>query len=271
MLANVLPGLREVRAPLLGGYLWLFALWLVYYPQVRGKTEDYVVLASIGDVAEAGTPIAVGVAVSVIAYLVGSLTDGTLQGARKTVAKRYAPEILADPDYAPSIRAYSSMEILADGIVKDAERRLGARNAEIADLPDALFGDAFSLDVAEDDRSPERLSSALQADIVAELPLVATRLMVESPELYASSDRLRAEAQLRFSVALALPAVLLVAAMQYSALWALGGIACAIFYSQAQVRARESSDLLVDALLIGKVEAPAAQRLHKAVDELVEG
>ncbi len=67
-----LPGVREVRSALAGGYLWIFFFWLAIDPLV-GKgdldSEPYRSAHHLGDVLG---PVALGIAISFVAYLIGT-------------------------------------------------------------------------------------------------------------------------------------------------------------------------------------------------------
>ena len=39
MLSSLVPGLRELRAPLAGGYLWLISIWLIFGDALPGRSE----------------------------------------------------------------------------------------------------------------------------------------------------------------------------------------------------------------------------------------
>jgi hypothetical protein len=65
MLLNLLPGLRELRAPLAAGFLWLFAAWLAFegaIPEPAGAPEFFDQFEAVGAAA----------ALTFAAYLVGS-------------------------------------------------------------------------------------------------------------------------------------------------------------------------------------------------------
>ena len=57
MLASLLPGLRDLRAPLAAGYVWLAAGWLYFAPQLPASVNEADgVLKDIYRVADAGNP-----------------------------------------------------------------------------------------------------------------------------------------------------------------------------------------------------------------------
>jgi hypothetical protein len=79
MLASLLPGLRDLRAPLSAGYLWLTAGWLYFAPQLPASINDTRgVLKDIYRVVHADSPLAVGVGLTFAAYIVGILSTGLL-------------------------------------------------------------------------------------------------------------------------------------------------------------------------------------------------
>lgn len=73
ILGSILPGLREIRGPVVAGYLWLLLLWLLLDPQTPSPDEGglYAQLVSLSE--DIG-PIGQAVAASVAAYLLGSVS-----------------------------------------------------------------------------------------------------------------------------------------------------------------------------------------------------
>ncbi|MHC3475219.1 hypothetical protein ACYF6T_42040 [Streptomyces sp. 7R007] len=71
MLATLLPGVREIRTPLTVGYTWLLVLWLAVGYRMPEPGSAQGVPADVYRLAHAAGLGAVGIAVSVIAYLVG--------------------------------------------------------------------------------------------------------------------------------------------------------------------------------------------------------
>jgi hypothetical protein len=73
MLTNLLPGLRDLRAPLSAGYLWLAAGWLYFAPQLPASVENAQgVLKDIYRVVDASEFIAVLTGLSFVAYILGN-------------------------------------------------------------------------------------------------------------------------------------------------------------------------------------------------------
>ncbi len=73
MLASVLPGLREVRAPLAAGFIWLVSLWFLIEPNWP-EHENSGVVASANHLLANLSILGQGVAISFVAYILGSFS-----------------------------------------------------------------------------------------------------------------------------------------------------------------------------------------------------
>jgi hypothetical protein len=72
MLLNLLPGLRDLRAPLAAGYLWLTAGWLYFAPRLPNSVNDAQgVLKDVYRIVNASSPVAVATALTFVAYILG--------------------------------------------------------------------------------------------------------------------------------------------------------------------------------------------------------
>lgn len=78
MLASLLPGLRDVRAPLAAGYLWLVACWLTLEPSVPERADAHGVVASLYRADDVLSVVGLGLVLAFAAYLLGSLSASTL-------------------------------------------------------------------------------------------------------------------------------------------------------------------------------------------------
>ena len=152
MLAGILPGLRDVRAPLAAGYLWLCFGWLIVSDDVA--TAEGVV----GRVVELGgvvTDAALAVAASFAAYLIGSLSEDFFR--------------------AWLIRLVHTFVWLPD---IEAEARLEVENIDTSTL-DAATIDA---EIAKLENTASRLDaeSSLRIAIVPPLVAIYVYLVVDS-------------------------------------------------------------------------------------------
>jgi hypothetical protein len=73
VLANVMPGLRELRAPLAAGYLWLVVAWLVFGGAVPTKDEVQEPLDRLYELEPVVSDLGRAVVASVAAYVIGSI------------------------------------------------------------------------------------------------------------------------------------------------------------------------------------------------------
>lgn len=70
--SSLIPGMREVRAPLIGGYLWLLFAFLLVHPEVPAAGDNRV-YTELNEIADVVGPIGLAIAGAIAAYLVGSL------------------------------------------------------------------------------------------------------------------------------------------------------------------------------------------------------
>ena len=87
ILANALPGFRDMRAPLMSGYLWLVFIWLLVEPDLTKRPED-AVLRSIYDLATSAGSVWVGIAAGTFAYLAGSVTQMMTEWVEQRLDRR---------------------------------------------------------------------------------------------------------------------------------------------------------------------------------------
>jgi|GEM_PF-4399644 len=80
-LFSVLPGLREIRAPLAGGYVWLAAGWLIWGDALPTE-DDAPIYHRFAELIHALGPIGIAVLVSIMGYLIGSLVQSTVTSLR---------------------------------------------------------------------------------------------------------------------------------------------------------------------------------------------
>jgi hypothetical protein len=86
MLANLLPGIRELRAPLASGYLWLVLMWIIVSPQLpESRNESEGLVKYLYELSSVISSEGVGVVVlSFAAYVAGLIANGvTLEPLRK--------------------------------------------------------------------------------------------------------------------------------------------------------------------------------------------
>jgi hypothetical protein len=223
----------------------------------------------------------VGVAVGVAAHLVGSLSQGLTTAFNRTA--RANPLSLLGQRVLSDFLSYE---------MDDVDRRLQrARVTWLQAFPSlsrALpgSGDTSLLDIelpsgpigadsvresqrsedldAEDLETPTRvrLHQLTMEAIQVELRQTATRLVGTEAELFGLIDRLQAEAELRFAIALPLAALVAVLTVEFHPIWLLGLVAILGLLAQG-IRSRvEAGDRTVDAIALGRVIPPSLERLR---------
>src|SRR3954451_24364847 len=73
ILANALPGFRDLRGPVVAGYLWLLVLWIAFTPDLDSRPPAGFA-ADVYDLAQDLGRVPIFAALSVAAYLIGSLS-----------------------------------------------------------------------------------------------------------------------------------------------------------------------------------------------------
>jgi hypothetical protein len=91
ILASVVPGLRDVRGPLVAGYLWLLVAWLIVDPDPKFRDASGA-LRAVVNLAHAIGPFATAIAVSVAAYLIGAVSH-VFSGVAASLIGALAPHV----------------------------------------------------------------------------------------------------------------------------------------------------------------------------------
>lgn len=211
MIANVLPGLREVRTPLVIGYILLMSFWLMFFDVLprsgREFNKEYPILGSI--INHVG-PVGVGAAVSLTAYLVGifaARTSSTLfqirsapveasasrirQRARRIVSFTHTAEI---DELDERLRELVSHE-LED--IEDDESRKRVRDS--VSLPVGRSTRLFNVR-KEKDGDPVALPPEVRVRVEAKSGRIDDRILTRSTDLFNEISRARSEAEFRASL-----------------------------------------------------------------------
>ena len=308
LLASALPGLRDLRAPLIAGYLWLLFAWIVSAGHVDSGDA---VIGDILDASSAAGDFATLVALSVAAYLVGAISQPVSDAARSAVLWVWN----ADPynDYGMSAGPPQRMQRLGWMLVgpvvvvwrrlkrffgvgqateppeddpaswiQEAIPSLGARAEDAEILRPALEraralaelvdegGAALPLAAQQIGVRLEPRVRALGRELSRELDLPATLLVGDQPMLFSEVDRLRAEADIRTTVAPPLVAIAFAASAQSSAWWLLLALGAFVLLVLGAQRYEQSRKAIRDAMTFGKVESAAVKRFDAWLDEEVK-
>jgi hypothetical protein len=257
LLLNLLPGLRELRASLAAGYIWLAGLWVLVGDSIPHERPTGGLLADVWSLSDAIGKTAILAGVTFIAYLVGSLLEvdpegrwgsGVVEVMRtrmKRVKGRFGEKSTHSVKTVPlsfNGTQYITRYFIQNGWLKP--RPWVTSWAASEELPDWLISRRFLVD-----------------EFVDEVPQLATRLQIRNPDLYGKYDRLLTEAALRMTIAA--PASFLLIALAIRAdlrLWqrlavvGLGALIGLLLLWHGAGRNLAARDVLIQALTIGEVE-----------------
>jgi len=287
MLTNLLPGLRDLRAPLAAGYLWLAGFWLLVVNAVPARSAATGVLAHIYTLASALGRGTVLVAISFVAYLIGSVLSVDADGA---VVASLAPRVTRVLGERESINIVQvrgvnitgrlSIKVIDDIIDKAIQLKA---SAVLPIMPGKFHDnddDTIKVVLAEWNAGvkypifPRRhgrllhheyerygwvnspwalLSSNMIENLLREIRQLVTKLRVSSPPLFDQYDRARGEAEFRISVAFPLIFLAGVLAWKWTPLWLLLLLGVILIMESGLRRAREATDVVAQAALAGYV------------------
>lgn len=275
MFMSLLPGIRDLRAPLAAGYLWIAFAWVCVFDRVPGREQASGLLGGVYELADdLGTGPTL-IIVSFIAYLLGAVLavtgmpplsalrsvagDGYWRLVRGQLSRETIDQIKARvqqvreaafqrplPEPDASIAAASPIELeLPSSGGPGLAQAVSEYNAAGVDVPSG----PHSWPTAVWESFPWRLADGL----LRESEQLVTRLRLESQALFDEYDRARGEAELRLSVAPPIAALALALGIRWSGWFALGVIGAAALMYSGLGKARQARDVLAQACLAGTV------------------
>ncbi|MEU1519106.1 hypothetical protein ABZ490_44420 [Streptomyces sp. NPDC005811] len=258
MLTSLLPGMRNLRAPLAAGSLWLVALWLLVGRDLPKPGATSGLLADLYDAAIwAGKP-AVFAALAFIAYLLGAISTAGVALAIALLAPLLVPAVAFDPpDASGGSRAarYVWPWSPAYWATRHGAHRDDGSHVLLPPrpkrIPTAKGLDALTRTLIHLGLDP-RLTLL---PLIDDLPLVPARLIGTDQELFAEFDRIRAEAEFRVSIGPPMT-VLSSALLPHSAWWGLLMSVPVLLFVHGMWLYWDSNDLLAEALRAGRVNSP---------------
>lgn len=290
MLASLLPGLRELRAPLAAGYTWIFGLWVMLRDlniesgPVRAFREDITQLA-----AWIGKPALIG-AVTFVAYIIGTVSisathrmdevitadirtrghwlltrikpnfHGKLQIAqalRDAAVNKLCNRFLEDEVFRASVLEYvSEVQIRA--------QREGRRPHEI--IADVRIDHMRRSATKDYLYRWHLLELVAQLDPYVEaakedLDYIASRLLGKEDQLYGEYDRLIAEGNFRLGMSLPLAFVVLEISVNVSIWFAFSIVIPIVLLYVGSASWSAAERKLAVALAAERVDSPTLSRL----------
>lgn len=251
ILASALPGFRDLRAPLVAGYMWLLFAWLLLEPNLDVRPHSGPG-AAFFDLTHELNRLEIALAVGVAAYLIGSVSQSVSTGMR------FVWSFTPLNAMSGGFRIYPQDQILE--IRQKGERKLEAVSNE---------GEIAPIDLTRLQSELAQRADEAERELYRELDLPAVLLVGEKSELFAEVDRLRAEGELRLAVIpplLALTALLTIS----GSLWWLSTLpAIAVLFVQGVRKEVDARKGIADALSYGRIPSSSAAKFDQWVEKLL--
>jgi hypothetical protein len=234
VLDKILPGLREVRTPLVCGYFWLAFVGVLTAPHLRAH-GDSALAHDIADLRNLGVGTAGWLAVlSVLAYLVGATWEGVGWVAGKYLYDRLrGSENPAGNSWVrlPWCRSEQSRRL--ETWIRDDASKAGLE--------------------ADDEYVRKRLFEVLR-----ELGTAPTKMIGAQPALWGEWDRLDAEGRFRMTVSVPLAAAGIAVGFALSPTagwWSVAGsmVALVVLFALGLTKGRDATEVLLQALDAGQL------------------
>ena len=297
MLSSLLPGLREVRAPLAAGFVWLVALWFLLEPGWERDSDAAGVVGSANRLMSTLDLVGKGVVLSFAAYLVGSISVFLFSRPLLALFRTSIEPTTELLDGLSELGRESLTQVAADG-----RQRLEAALALSGVSVEEVLGLAAPVTDSSDKRMrtgrrrrpreltyltastvlptpEERQEHEIAQRVLRDLPVIANaQLLGQQPEVFAAVDRSQAEVEFRAALVPALLALALAVgwvAVPEDALTPavaiLSGVlgAAGLILDAARQR-RASNELILSLMEHGRITAPSVLRAESTASELAD-
>ncbi|HWM62454.1 MAG TPA: hypothetical protein VNP96_00510 [Solirubrobacterales bacterium] len=248
ILASALPGFRDLRAPVIAGYMWMLLVWLLVDPNLDRPPENGIT-GSIYDLMERIGPIWIAIAAGVVAYLSGSVSQEISR------ILKAAWQVLGPKGF------------LAGGFnVRGDERLDMSFNRGRSAIDSSTLPDVVKRKLADGLR---RRAEEAQFEATRELDLPATLLVGDQAQLFAEVDRLRAEGELRMAVVPPLLGLMAFLAWDTSLLWLGLTPVIVVLFVQGIQKDLDSRKSIADAIWLGRIKSSSVAKFSTWVDEVL--
>ena len=270
ILASALPGFRDLRAPLIAGYLWLILLWIVVKPDVHKRPTNEVE-AAVYDLAKDAGPLWIAIGVGVAAYLVGLVSQALSPILRWALSKlgeflSWRPESSKLPSFLPSfLQMRLGRSPIITGYEGDPVQRYQREAMERPGGDDHYR--AHALNQIETQAMLARRGLDLELELPATL-LLTERGRERDEQLFSEADRLKAEGELRLTVAPPLCAVAIFLGLNQSCWWWFLLVPVAVLLWQGHSRNLAYRSLMFDALGRGLAHSQSLDKFKRWIESL---
>jgi hypothetical protein len=294
VLTSLLPGLRDLRAPLSAGILWLLALWFLVEPALPDEDRARGILASAYRLAEPLSALGLGAVVGFAAYLLGSLSvflfsrrlrrliPATARSARFALAglspggEKALNQVARDSHHRLEETLSLSGSGVDDVLMVVEEPRPGPDPRASKRHPSSA--EPTHLTAWNAPRTSEQEQEATLAGLVVrDLEVIANaQLLGKENDVFSAVDRNRAELEFRLAVIPPLVGLTVALAVRQSSPWTagvvalLGVVVAAGLLLDAAQQPRAANDLLLNLLEHDRVRAPSLTRLEVRAKEIAD-
>lgn len=289
ILASVLPGFRDLRTPLITGYLYLVLLWLlVGSDQLLPDDPSNTFQTRLQELSDQLDRVTQFAAVSVAAYLVGSIFSTLTVAIFTRLSSSSFAEARAFFDVQRWLGDQTAQILTKEtsigrifneqALPKDVLERLSdARDSanERWDAKEANVDNVDPADLKDAERDWQRDESSRQAVDLAkvveqeiqhrEFETLVTNLQSDQPAMWNEYDRMTSEADLRFSISLPLLAIAVVAAHQWSVVALLGVSIPIALVVQGLVFRGTARAKVWFALTSNKIQSPTIAQIRSTI------
>jgi hypothetical protein len=258
-LTGLLPGVRDIRAPLIAGYIWLLTAWVIVEPHLPSKQEATGPLRAILALSDVTSSVVLAFGASFLAYLAGSLSEAFV--SRGPLASRTS--LLLSRRGRGLILTYTNVR----------SQRIFAMAREKGPpyefLHEQMMNDPRAGPYTMQPEGPalHDLAEFLGEVTTSELELTMTRLASDDAQMFSVIDRIRAEAELRLAIVAPLTLLACVLAVTWNWFWLIGLVPITGLFWDGLVRSRAANDRVADAIYLERVEPPTVGRLISAAKE----
>jgi hypothetical protein len=266
VLAHLLPGFREIRAPLASGYIWLLSLWIALADHIPNKKEAQGVWESAYHLSAIAGTTATLAAATFAAYLIGSLLEIRARSivhwfrfsewwwslSRKTLKKGdfSDPRMLRWTSTSTTARGPANLHEPVghyDSLTALRRPEWGSRASRSALIDLAVYIGHVG--------GPMVATPFVIGRFGDELDQLAIRLQAKNADLYSTYDRATAEADLRVNVGFSLSCFMAVIAGKSSPSFLLLIPCACLLIVRGQQKAREANDVLIQAVVSGELQS----------------
>lgn len=260
---NLLPGLRDVRTPLTVGFIYVFTGWLWLGESIPARQDASGALKSIYDLYDLTGKPALLAAVSLVAYITGSLATALTAWISfwatsfRNVTLKFEISNIARVDLACHV--FSNVYDVPFGFIRHSGRDRDD-DPHLSKIRMAAYkavegGEAIN---------EGKLYAQIERSMAYEESQLRVKLLVSNPEIHSEHDRHRAESEFRTGIAVSSAILFASLAVMNSPQWILGVFISAACLRASRSKRREANDVIVQAVIAGEL---VPSLIYEAVEE----